>query len=66
MRKKIVVSLIFIVPFICFAGPDLDQKIDQLIIFNTFSGNWTIADSLLEDQIKRHQENPKYSYPHNN
>jgi len=60
MRKKIVFSLIFIIPVICFAGPESDQEIDQLIIFQTFSGDWTIADSLLEDQIKKHPESPKY------
>ena len=60
MRKMALISFIVIIPIICFASPESDNEIDQLIVFHTFSGDWRTADSLLEHQISMHPENPKY------
>jgi Tfp pilus assembly protein PilF len=51
---------IIIIPILCFATPQSDKQTDQLIIENIFSGDWAKADSLLETQINKHPENPKY------
>jgi hypothetical protein len=60
MRKRVISILIFIIPVICIASPQSDQEMDQLIIYHTFSGDWEKADSLLDTQINKYPESPKY------
>jgi len=55
-----IAGLFIIFPIICFANPQSDKEIDDLIIYHTFSGDWAMADSLLDAQIIKHPENPKY------
>jgi tetratricopeptide (TPR) repeat protein len=45
---------------LCFAGNGEDQQIDRLINDYTFNGQFLKADSLLDDQISRYPDNPKY------
>ena len=51
---------ILIIPIICFANPQAGEQIDQLIVFHTFSGDWARADSLLDAQISKYPDSPKY------
>lgn len=60
MKKMTQTLIILIIPIICFANPRADEQIDQLIVFHTFSGDWARADSLLEAQISKYPDNPKY------
>ena len=60
MKKMFGLILIFIFPILSFANPDTDKEIDDQIIYHTFSGDWQKADSLLELQIKKYPDSPKY------
>jgi hypothetical protein len=60
MKSIAIISLITIFPLICRANPNLETEIDDLIIYHTFSGDWALADSLLEAQISEHPDSPKY------
>ena len=58
--KFIAILILTIFPILSFANPQSDKEMDELIIFHTFSGDWVKADSLLDDQIKKHPDIPKY------
>jgi tetratricopeptide (TPR) repeat protein len=60
MKLTTAFTAILIIPLMCFANPQPDQEIDELIVNNIFSGDWAKADSLLETQINKHPDNPKY------
>ena len=60
MKNMIQVFLIIIFPIICIADSHADKETDDLIIYHTFSGDWEKADSLLESQIAKYPESPKY------
>jgi hypothetical protein len=60
MKITFIISLIMIIPILCYANPQSDKEIDELIIYHTFSGDWTKADSLLDAQINKYPESPKY------
>jgi len=59
MKTAVIISLI-VFPILCFANPQSDKETDELIIFHTFSGEWEKADSLLQLQISKYPDNPKY------
>jgi tetratricopeptide (TPR) repeat protein len=59
--KKITRILFFVtIPLICLGEPQSDEEIDRLINFHTFNAEWTIADSLLDAQIAKYPDSPKY------
>ncbi len=60
MKTLTLTLFILIIPIICFANSRADEHIDQLIVFHTFSGDWARADSLLEAQISKYPDSPKY------
>jgi hypothetical protein len=60
MRMTVLIRFIFILPIICLANPQSDQEMDDSITYHTFSGDWAKADSLLEAQISKHPDSPKY------
>lgn len=60
MRKLMIYSFVMIIPILCFANLESEKEIDEMITHHIFSGDWRLADSLLEAQIKKHPESPKY------
>jgi tetratricopeptide (TPR) repeat protein len=60
MKKMTPIIIFLIIPIISFAQYQSNEEIDQLIIFHTFNGNWPAADSLLDAQIKKYSDSPKY------
>ncbi len=60
MKVKVTLFLILLIPILCFATPQSDKETDELIIYHIFSGDWALADSLLEAQIVKHPQSPKY------
>ncbi len=59
--KRISRILIFLtIPLICLGQSQSDREVDRLINFHTFNAEWTIADSLLDAQIAKYPDSPKY------
>lgn len=60
MKKMAPILLFIVVPVLCFASGDADEKIDELINFYTYNGEYLKADSLLDAQIAKYPDSPKY------
>ena len=60
MKKMTPLLLVLILPLLGFTQNNTLSDIDQLIVDWTFNGEYLKADSLLDAQINRNVDNPKY------